>query len=89
MMEMTKTLKKWLVVISCILVLMMVRRPGKRRYQMNWRTQSRCRDFFEIPSVINRTTPLPYNIEKDRDRYTSPILERVANRYGLIGLTIY
>ena len=69
MMLTSKTLKKWLVVISCILVETMEKRPGKKRFQMNLRTQNRCRDFFEIASasVIIQTTQVPpvYNIEKD------------------------
>ena len=68
MMRMSKTLKKWLVVISCILVTM-GRRRGRKRFRTSWKTQSRCRDFFEIWRHLEMIARL-YNIEKDDESHS-------------------
>lgn len=59
MMMMNKILKmKWLVVISCLSGTMKVKKPEKRKSQMNLKTPIKLRDSFEDA----------YNIVKGRAR---------------------
>ncbi len=72
MMAMSKTLKKWLVVISCILVTM-GRRRERKRFPTSSKTPSRCRDFFEIWRRLEMIARI-YNIEKDDEESLDGIM---------------